>query len=1662
MAKKVVNEISDYERQRQENIAQRDKLLKQLALDASSAGLGPGQKPKPVKSTTTHRKKPPVKKVKEEIVPRRTSSRIAGIEADSEVAKRKAEDEHVAVQEAARVKRQRISGPLDLSEVQVTGKGWDKDANFFQSIADGGARNTLQRTFGEQEVKKTTDKELRALREKMSALELYDAYEPNRIKITPERIYSLGFHPVKEKPLVFAGDKMGNLGLFDASQQSTPSANYAGVKCEDQDEEEAEEDDPNPRIDSFHVHTRTISSFQFSPYNPSHVYTSSYDSSLRLLDLTKSSTVEIYAPTDTSLDEPISGVEMDPQTPHLLYFSRLDGHVGRADTRAPNQVDIFQLSEKKIGGFSLNPSCPHFIATASLDRTMRIWDLRKMSGKKGGQSPALCGQHESRLSVSHAAFNSAGQVATASYDDTIKIHTFPGMAGWSAGRDLTEKEMAPSAIIRHNNQTGRWVTILRAQWQLSPSDDVQRFCIGNMNRFVDIYTSQGDQLAQLGGDATAGSKYTPFNTSALGESSRSPSICTTFRTSPGPDAPLPRKRKRKRKTSDVLNDQPNLTSGPGIILPEASEKRHASSGFAGIRPPPLVYPKSLYTGQHPPFPPARERHVLKEILEEDEATSSGLAEDDFVSVNLEAFSIYRPHQVSARRESKIGSSGLKEKPRSGELVSLQDLHDRNPSFCFDGILRFGRDSQRTEYLQGVPFETLSIGGYEDTGLATVGPDIWLQSFAGKASGIWYRLQSPSAEYLRYHKPFIWLADLAKHVVDFMHTHDAIRLHHFKGDFAAWLATEHHLDDSFRSWRGVHPRTDFRQVVAAHATFLYNQAGQLGSGYISQPLWNEIDPAALTAVPRQISQRKDRGTVVTPYVYECFAHMPWAKFLDPVTSQDPRKGNPTSPTQQRQNPHARNTISEGAIQVGDIVAIPSDRNTDWKTEDQYWYAYVQYQKVTAKGQRLGLIWLYRPADTACQHMRYPHPQELFMSDHCNCEDAEIYTSEVAHKVRVTLFGDLQATHADFFIRQKYHSGDSFWTTLQISDFRCQCGREQELPRQIYSVGDTVLVQANPSDGTLEPVVLLEGSATQPTGKIRARRLVKKRTHYGDRSAAANELVYTSREVFYDVSAITRPCYVRFYTPHDRERGSIPAPYNRSGTGDCFYILWEESAEGDLEPLQQPSPVMNQGFDPLAAPSRKPLRGLDIFCGGGDLGRGLEESQAVKNEWAVDYFTEAIHTYHANTQRPTQLYNGSVNDYLYQAINARGAGKIAQQGQVEVIAAGSPCQGFSVANHRYTSNQSLLNISMVASVVAFVDFYRPKYVVMENVLGMANCGPKRAGQDNNVFAQVLCALVGLGYQVRPMILDAWNFGAPQGRTRLFISAAAPGLSPLARPPPSHCHPDTVIGRSLGKTANGLPFGSREWEPTPFEYVTMGEATEDLPENVDARTACIPYPDHRVTGKLSALDEVRLRCVPRFPPGMTFVKSAQQGRQPPPQMAAWHWDTEIRGSIKSMAYQRALSNALLPTLTTKSSPAEALTGSALHWDAHRCLTIMEARRAQGYPDDEVIIGAPSMQWKILGNSVARPVATALGVSLRAAFLANESNGEPPSDVTVRGNAEPPCDRTHSAQDFQASRNGVDDLADLARAGKRLHGHMEIRVPMKDGNTASLSFEVDSNSSA
>ena len=80
------------------------------------------------------------------------------------------------------MKRQRVSGDLALDDIQVSGRKWDVNGNgmFGVDVINKGYATPYERTFGDDEIDQTTDKELKALRERMSGLELWDAWEPNR------------------------------------------------------------------------------------------------------------------------------------------------------------------------------------------------------------------------------------------------------------------------------------------------------------------------------------------------------------------------------------------------------------------------------------------------------------------------------------------------------------------------------------------------------------------------------------------------------------------------------------------------------------------------------------------------------------------------------------------------------------------------------------------------------------------------------------------------------------------------------------------------------------------------------------------------------------------------------------------------------------------------------------------------------------------------------------------------------------------------------------------------------------------------------------------------------------------------------------------------------------------------------------------------------------------------------------------------------------------------------------------------------------------------------------------------------------------------------------------------------------------------------------------
>lgn len=516
-----------------------------------------------------------------------------------------------------------------------------------------------------------------------------------------------------------------------------------------------------------------------------------------------------------------------------------------------------------------------------------------------------------------------------------------------------------------------------------------------------------------------------------------------------------------------------------------------------------------------------------------------------------------------------------------------------------------------------------------------------------------------------------------------------------------------------------------------------------------------------------------------------------------------------------------------------------------------------------------------------------------------------------------------------------------------------------------------------------------------GKLVLRRLNLRRgldnTPQGEESPPnefpVNELVWTDSFVTVNPRAIIRHNTIRIFL----EGEEVISPYNRNGKGDCFFIRVDE----DGETFQQ-LPArgdFRQGFlaghgagaHHRADGERASLKGLDLFCGGGNFGRGLEEGGAVEMKWAVDIESAPLHSYRANLRDPADanMYLGSINNYLKHAITGQYSDVIASPDEVDFISAGSPCQGFSLANGNRDSERSLQNCSLVSSLATAIDIYRPKYALLENVHQLAQTRKRHNKPDYNVFSTLLCCIVGMGYQCQQFILDSWSYGDPQSRTRLFLAVSAPGLNPLRRPPRTHEHNPTVRNLSLYKAPNGEGFADRDFsDSSPFRPISSFQAMCHLPNIFDDHVGlCTRYPDHQTSRDEAAKTRRLLHYIPRFPYEQGWTNGVRRGMLTE-NLRVYEFSGE-RASKKSKSWKRIRRNGLCRTITTTITAQCNRTGQYVHYDQPRLITVQEARIAQGFPDDEVLVGDKGKRFKIVGNSVARGVSMAMGLALRRAHF-------------------------------------------------------------------------------
>ena len=1062
----------------------------------------------------------------------------------------------------------------------------------------------------------------------------------------------------------------------------------------------------------------------------------------------------------------------------------------------------------------------------------------------------------------------------------------------------------------------------------------------------------------------------------------------------------PHRHRELREDMDTESE----TASETCIEP-ARKVRRILSHVDVLGPSGAAFPRSIHEGWQLPQVFSSEIDALSELrfVFERQYTS---AEDrpEYTYFTLTGFNIYRSKCLG----------------HTHELISLENVNISRgcTELLFDGYLCFGNNRH---FVKGVPFSTMTIDGYGNPDIISLQDCICIQSAQAQKQEVWYKLGRPSQEYERFFQPFLWLSQFTKYFLEYLLEIENVCLHHFRRRFYEWLPYKR--SPSFRAWLSKSRPPDFCTTVTAHVNFLWKECWGIDAEeweLRNHPIWGEVNPDALTAIRQR--PMIEKNTILTPFVHECFKRMYFAEYIEEreildsdvvvrIRQQKQRLdltpfGAREAQDQGRLTPVSMDDNSTGlmGITVGDVVCVPSDTESVWKAASSTWYAYVQAVREGGDGAVLDVIWLYEPQDTTIGKAYYPFKNELFFTDHCECGKSALPASCVVSKASVSWFVKDPNTVTGLFVRRKFRTvHDTYdFINLRHSDFKCSCRSEDGVFKECrcqYRIGDTVLVReysCQRREDILEPCQVVDFNLDG--AQVVLRWLERKiKTDY---NAPPNELTVTDKLIHKPPSHIIRKCQVRFYTPEAIQDG-LPIPYNFGGAGDFFFIVetaqtFVEKSDTELEDnasgggieqdVYQSMPPLEQGWDSTEPATFKKLKGMGIFCGGGNFDRGLEDGGAVDFHYAVDLAPRALHSYRANARdtRRLKCFLGSVNDYLAQAISGSTDQCIAIIGSINLLSAGSPCPPFSKMQHDKNSPASLRNASLVASAISYVDFYSPQYFVLENVVDMTRgMGPNK---DENVFAQIIAALVALGYQVQQFLMESWSFGSPQSRPRVFIYASAPGMELLPPPPYTHSHPHDMKMRevSLGKSANGQSFGVRRKDFTTFQHVSPLSSTADLPDIADSMPQLCPaYPDHRTFRIENTQSRARISTVPMKPHGMSLAQAAQQNLLRGEALDYYENLHVARKRENSRTYSRVYPEGRFPTCLTKLHISCFKSGRTLHWSQHRPLTIMELRRAQGFLDSEVIIGSPPQQIEIIGNSVDRKVALALAFSLRQSWV-------------------------------------------------------------------------------
>jgi DNA (cytosine-5)-methyltransferase 1 len=388
-------------------------------------------------------------------------------------------------------------------------------------------------------------------------------------------------------------------------------------------------------------------------------------------------------------------------------------------------------------------------------------------------------------------------------------------------------------------------------------------------------------------------------------------------------------------------------------------------------------------------------------------------------------------------------------------------------------------------------------------------------------------------------------------------------------------------------------------------------------------------------------------------------------------------------------------------------------------------------------------------------------------------------------------------------------------------------------------------------------------------------------------------------------------------------------------------------------------------------------ISTFAGGGGSSTGYR--LAGGKILCVNEFVEAaVETYKANYPNTPVLVEDikklSGEDFL------KAAG--IQKGELDILDGSPPCSAFSVAGKRekgwdqkkiYSDGKKVENIEdLFFEFIRIAKDIQPKVIIGENVAGIL------MGEAIKKYNEIINEFEKIGYTAVGQVLNAADYGTPQGRQRCFFVAIRndivdkAGLNFMTMA--NEVYPQKLDKQVSLKEAIENIQNDESQEKELYDYVQGGfqkKWVEILPFN-PKRHVKPSENDIRIIPK-DKWEEYKQKgfreenAKPIVTDSNTRLEQLYNT-----ETKHYEWDTTKEYYFIDINYKKSMFNMIrpaphlpCPTLTQRGQQMSV--SGVFHYSKNRKFTIPELKRIMGLPDDYKLEGTFDKQAERIGRMVA-----------------------------------------------------------------------------------------------